>query len=186
MKDFVKRLQRRKEDALEFVVKQYLPLVKGITHKVLSPLGNDGLIEECINDTFLSVWDNAKKFSGDEADFKKWICVVAKYKAVDYYRKQVKENEAVVLVEKHQEGKVWSAEDVAILAENQKEILTLLNELEALDRDIFIMKYLLGYQNIEIADRLELTKAAVDNRLYRGKKRLQEKTRGMTLGGLSL
>ena len=51
-KNFIKRLQRQKEDALEFVVDTYLPLIKGITHKVLLPIQNDGLIEECINDIF--------------------------------------------------------------------------------------------------------------------------------------
>ena len=38
---------------LEFIVDTYLPLIKGITYKVLSPLENDGVIEECINDIFL-------------------------------------------------------------------------------------------------------------------------------------
>ena len=42
-KNFIKRLQRQKEDALEFVVDTYLPLIKGITHKVLLPVQNDGL-----------------------------------------------------------------------------------------------------------------------------------------------
>ena len=46
-KNYIKRLQRQKEDALEFVVDTYLPLIKGITHKVLLPVQNDGLIEEC-------------------------------------------------------------------------------------------------------------------------------------------
>ena len=34
-KNFIKRLKRQKEDALEFVVDTYLPLIKGITYKVL-------------------------------------------------------------------------------------------------------------------------------------------------------
>ena len=43
---------------------------KGITHKVLLPIQNDGLIEECINDIFLSIWNNANKFHGEPSDFK--------------------------------------------------------------------------------------------------------------------
>ena len=69
-KNFIKRLQRQKEDALEFVVDTYLPLIKGITHKVLLPVQNDGLIEECVNDIFLSIWNNANKFHGEPNDFK--------------------------------------------------------------------------------------------------------------------
>ena len=69
-KNYIKRLQRQKEDALEFVVDTYLPLIKGITHKVLLPVQNDGLIEECVNDIFLSIWNNANKFHGEPNDFK--------------------------------------------------------------------------------------------------------------------
>ena len=32
-KNFIKRLKRHEEDALEYIVEQYLPLVKGITQK---------------------------------------------------------------------------------------------------------------------------------------------------------
>jgi len=41
------------------------------------------------------------------------------------------------------------------------------------------MKYFLNMKNEEIGRQLGLTKASVDNRLYRGKKRLQE----IRLGG---
>lgn len=50
--NFIKRLQRQKEDALEFIVDTYLPIIKGITYKVLIPLNDQGVIDECINDIF--------------------------------------------------------------------------------------------------------------------------------------
>ncbi len=68
-KFYKKDYSGKKEDALEFVVDTYLPLIKGITHKVLLPIQNDGLIEECINDIFLSIWNNANKFHGEPSDF---------------------------------------------------------------------------------------------------------------------
>ncbi|MFD3449495.1 hypothetical protein ACFDTO_33490 [Microbacteriaceae bacterium 4G12] len=57
-KNFIKRLKRQKEDALDFIVDTYLPLVKGVTYKILAPIGNPGIIDECINDVFLSVWNH--------------------------------------------------------------------------------------------------------------------------------
>lgn len=183
-KNFIRRLQRHKEDALEFVIDQYLPLVKGVTYKMLAPLGNDGLMEECINDTFLAVWENAGKFTGDATDFKKWLCVIAKYKATDYYRKATKRKELEVVADEHRDSNVLSTEDILVSVENKAEILTLLNELEDMDKNIFIMKYFLGYQNIEVASKLGLTKASVDNRIYRGKKKLHKKGKNLYLGGL--
>lgn len=180
-KNFIQRLQRQKEDALEFIVDQYLPLIKGITYKVLAPLENDGVIEECVNDIFLSIWNHSAKFHGDSIDFKKWICAIAKYKAIDYYRKATKKVEFTssdldLTPEK-------SAEDQLIMIEDKTELIKLINLLEPVDRDIFIMKFFLGLKTEDISKKLGLTRAAVDNRIYRGKKKLTAKAAGFHLGG---
>ncbi|MDM5187967.1 sigma-70 family RNA polymerase sigma factor [Bacillus sp. DX4.1] len=180
-KNFIKRLKRQEEDALEFIVDKYLPLMKGITHKVLMPLQNDGVIEECINDIFLSIWNNANKFHGDSADFKKWIAAIAKFKAIDYYRKATKQveittNDIEVNTEK-------SVEDELILIEDRNELIKLINQLEPVDQKIFIMKFLLGLKTEEVGEKLGLTRAAIDNRIYRGKKKLQKSATNLSLGG---
>ncbi|MCJ8012967.1 sigma-70 family RNA polymerase sigma factor [Paenibacillus sp. KQZ6P-2] len=180
--NFIQRLQRKKEDALEFVIDTYLPLIKGTTYKVLSPLKNDGIIEECINDIFLTIWNNAKKFSGDAADFKKWIYAIAKFKAIDYYRKNRTKTDFITnddldfIPER-------SAEDELILREDQRELIHLINQLEPVDRDIFIMKFFLGLKTEDISQKLGLTRAAIDNRIYRGKKRLYTKAMDLNMGG---
>jgi RNA polymerase sigma-70 factor (ECF subfamily) len=178
-KNFIQRLKRQEEDALEFIVDKYLPLIKGITYKVLTPLENKGVIEECINDIFLSIWNNADKFHGDSKDFKKWVCVIAKFKSIDYYRKVTKKveitsNDMDLNVEK-------SAEDELIMQEDRAELIKLINHLEPIERDIFIMKFFLGLNTEEISLKLGLTKASVDNRIYRGKKRLNKKATNLKL-----
>ena len=182
--NFIHRLQRQKEDALEYVVDIYLPLIKGITYKVLSPLKNDGVIEECINDIFLSIWNNAKKFQGDSTDFKKWICAIAKFKAIDYYRKASKKVEfSSNVMDVNSER---SVEEELIMIEDKAELIKLINLLEPVDRDIFIMKFFLGLKTEDISKKLGLTRSAIDNRIYRGKKRLNHKVTNFNLGGSSL
>lgn len=179
-RNFVKRLQKQKEDALEFVVDAYLPIIKGITHKVLIPLHDPGVIDECINDIFLSIWDNSKKFKGDATDFRKWICTIAKFKAIDYYRKAKKEVE--FSSDYMDMNADLSAEDEVILLEDQSELMKLINQLDPVERDIFIMKYFLGFKTEEIAKKLGLTNASIDNRVYRGKKKLNQKVTSLELG----
>ncbi len=180
--NYIRQLQCNDEDALDFIIDKYLPLVKGVTYKVLSPIGNKGVIDECVNDVFLSIWNNATKFSGTEVnDFKNWVCAIAKFKAIDYYRKYSRNVEITSdYLEVNEEEN--SAEDELILQENREELVRLLNHLDPVDRDIFIMKYFLGLKSSEIAKKLNLTKAAIANRIYRGKKTLNEKNTTLMLG----
>ncbi|MFP5113002.1 sigma-70 family RNA polymerase sigma factor [Bacillaceae bacterium C204] len=178
--NFIQRLQHQKEDALEFIVDKYLPLIKGVTYKVLSPLNNQGVIEECINDIFLSIWNNSKKFHGDSNDFKKWIYAIAKFKSIDYYRRETKKLEVSSnYIDLNAEK---SAEDELIILENRSELIKLINLLEPIEREIFIMRFFLGLKTEDISQKLGLTKASIDNRIYRGKKKLNKRATNLKLG----
>ncbi|WP_369436018.1 hypothetical protein [Lysinibacillus fusiformis] len=61
---FIKRLKKQKEDALEYVIHIYMPLVKGIAINILQPLGKIDAVDDCVNDVFLSVWQHAQQFEG--------------------------------------------------------------------------------------------------------------------------
>lgn len=180
-RNFIKRLKRQEEEALEYVVDHYLPLVKGVVYKVLMPLQQEHLLEECMNDVFLCVWEHSDQFKGDSIDFRKWICAIAKFKAIDYYRRagkgiEVSSEYTDLLVED-------SVEEVLIQIENHEELLQLIHGLDAIDREIFMMKFFLGVKTDEIAARFGLTRAAIDNRIYRGKKKLQQQAINLKLGG---
>ena len=171
--NYLKRLKNKKEDALEFIVDKYLPLVKGVTFKVLYSVGNNEVMEECINDIFLSIWNNSHKFNGDDDDFRKWICAIAKFKAIDYYRKLNKNLE--IAIGDINEKETYSVEDEVIFSEEKEAVIELLNTLNEMDRKIFIMKFFLDIKSEDIAKRFGVTKASIDNRIYRGKKKLREK-----------
>ena len=48
----IKRLQSGKEDALDYIVDRYLPLIKSVVQQVLRPIQREELIGECVNDVF--------------------------------------------------------------------------------------------------------------------------------------
>ncbi|MEO4053135.1 sigma-70 family RNA polymerase sigma factor [Solibacillus sp. CAU 1738] len=179
--NFIKRLQSGKEDALEYIVDKYLPLIKGISYQVLSPFKNDGMIDECVNDIFLSVWYYAKDFNGDSAKFKNWICSIAKFKAIDYYRRAVKNVE--ISSDNLELSPADSIEKDLVRIENRSELMQLINQLEPIDQQIFIRKFFLGENTEEIAYSLGKTKASIDNRIYRGKKKLKVHASDFLMGG---
>jgi len=168
--NFITRLKKQKEDALDYIIEAYLPLVKTIATKILYNMKRPD-IDECVNDVFLTVWQNSHQFKGDTQDFKKWIGMITKYKAIDRYRQAEKQmtNEQTDAPLVLQTSKLQT--DLSVLQREEKnELLLAISQLEEIDRDIFMMKYYMELSNIEIAGHLGLTKAAVDNRLYRGKK----------------
>ncbi|GKV57758.1 DNA-directed RNA polymerase sigma-70 factor [Sporosarcina sp. NCCP-2222] len=170
--NFIKRFKRGKEDALEYVIDEYAGLVKAIIYNSLQSYNDPHLIEEGVSDTFMGAFENAKQFNGDPEDFRKWICTIAKFKAIDKQRSLAKTPVAAVIDE--QQLEVKSAEDEFLIQSSTEELLSMMAKLPQMDRDIFTMKYFLNMRNDEIAKQLGVTKASVDNRLYRGKKRLQQ------------
>ncbi|MEK4229625.1 sigma-70 family RNA polymerase sigma factor [Solibacillus sp. FSL H8-0538] len=171
--NFIKRLKKQNEDALEYVIEEYMPLVKAIALKVLQPMGQASAVDDCINEVFLDVWKHAQTFQGDAVDFKKWIAMVAKYKAIDHYRiydKRASREQTIDTEPLFQT--VRDTQDTVLAREQRNELLFEVAQLDELDRDIFMMKYYLDMKNAEIAETLAITKAAVDNRLYRGKQKL--------------
>lgn len=175
--NFIKRFKKGKEAAFEYVVDVYIGSVKAVVYNTLGSYNDTQLIEECINDTFLGAWDNAKQFDGDAEDFRRWICTIAKFKAVDKQRKKMRMHNPTEITDSQLKPEN-SAESEFMGKETTREVLILLDNLKELDRDIFIMKYFLEMKNEEIAKQLGLTKAAVDNRLYRGKKIIQQTQMG--------
>ena len=171
--NFIKRFKKGKEAAFEFVVDEYIGSVKAVVYNTLGSYNDPQLIEECINDTFVGAWENAKQFDGDPEDFRRWICTIAKFKAVDKQRTQMRVHPPSEVADLQLEVE-QSAEMEFMGKETTREVLHMLSSLKELDRDIFIMKYFLEMKNEEIANHLGLTKAAVDNRLYRGKKIMQQ------------
>ncbi len=171
-KNFVTRLQTQQEDALEYVIEHYSSLVNAIAYKVLSGISMDA-IDDCVNDVFLAVWQNAGQFRGEPEDFKKWIGMMTKYKAIDLFRKLEKQQareQGDDLLE--QKPTCEDLQEQLVKKEEKKDLLLAISKLESVDRDIFMMKYYLHLSTIEIAEALLLSKAAVENRLYRGKKKL--------------
>ena len=169
--NYIQRLKNHKDDALEYIVDKYIPLVKGITYKVLSPLKNEWIIEECINDVFLSVWNNSDKFNGNNDDFKKWICAIAKFKAIDYYRKEVKHLNKDIQI-----NPIFNnfLEDEIIAIENKNELMMAIDCLDKRDKQIIIMKFFLGIKSQDIALKFDVTKSSIDNKIYRIKKKLKD------------
>lgn len=172
--NFIKRLKKQREDALEYIIEQYSPIVHAISCKILSTTSKDA-VDECMNDVFLTVWQHANQFKGDPDDFRKWIAMITKYKAIDRYRqleKQRAREQGDELL--HERPDYEDVQKQLLLKEDKNELLLAISSLQHVDRDIFLKKYYLNLSTSEIAASLNLSVSAIENRLYRGKKKLAQ------------
>lgn len=172
--NLVEQLNDKNTKALDFLVDKYGNLLYKVIYNVLSTYRDKGLMQECLNDVFFSIWENINMFTGSNEKLIHWMCVIAKYKAIDYQRKLVKDKENIDI-----DGCVivsdLRTEDRVLANENRKELLEHINQLEDLDKKIFIMRYFLEEPVNEIANKLGVSRNVVDTRLSRGRKLLKLK-----------
>lgn len=166
-KNFIKKLIKRDEKALIFVMDNYGYLVKKIINKHLFYL--ESYKEECLNDVFLSIWDNIESFNEEKSSFKNWICVIAKYKSIDYLRKYLEKSRTENIDDMHLE-----IEQEKFEMEVKEEFENLISPLNEEDKAIFrkIFYEDISYDNV--SKELNISKDVVYKRVSRGKKKIKE------------
>ena len=172
--NFIKQIKKKNPRALEFVIYHYANLVFNVISGVLNPSYLSRYADDCINDVFWAVWNNVASFDEEKGSFKNWLASVAKYKAIDYKRRLFKQNAAECAIDYDLNDQA-STESLIVSKENSKELVKAINEMSAEDREIFIRRYFLDDRIANIADKLQVPRNTVDQRLSRGRKLLKEK-----------
>lgn len=163
--NFLQELQRRNEDALEFVVRNYGGLLKAVIHRILYDYPEDA--EECLYDTILKIWEHSDTYNGKGA-FESWAAAIAKYAALNRL-KVLKRLEPVADIDE------LSVSDNADLTGNKlfdgffSELIACLNED---DKALFIRIFWQGETIDEAAKRLGKPKSVLYNRISRGKRKI--------------
>lgn len=171
--NFIAELRKKNEKSLEYIIDEYGALVNGIVRNTLINLNNYGLIEECVSDVFLGVWNNIDKFTGDAGKFKSWICCIAKYKAIDYYRSYKSDKQSSFELDEN----LCSDENIeekVLQRMHKRDVIKAINDMDEPDKSIFLMKFFLGMSSSDISEKLNLTCSNVDVKVSRGRKKLRE------------
>ncbi len=72
------------EKSLEFLIHKYL---RPVYNFVYNFVGNDADAEDIVQDVFVKVWKNIKKFN-EKKSFKTWIFTIAKNTSLDFLKKK--------------------------------------------------------------------------------------------------
>lgn len=173
--NFVEQMKKRNEKSLEYVIDNYVWILKTVIKRHLFYLPN--YYDECMNDCLLSIWENIHYYDPGRSSFKNWIGGIAKYKSIDYVRKYLKdlENENI-------EDMNLPVEDNSLKEMLSKEISEeterLLSSLSKEDREIFKNIYFEDKDINQVSKDTGLSKPILYNRLSRGKKKIRKEKEG--------
>ena len=173
--NFIQQLVAKNEDALEYVIKKYKKIVSSVIDKYLNLIPS--YKEDCINDVFFAVWENADTYDSSKNTFANWICGVARIKSLDYQRKFTKLLSKSSIYEENIFNNL-KVNDIYEVFEKtfSKETEQMLSCLSPKDRELFIKLYVNGETFEEISCNMGVSKSVLYNRLSRAKKAIRNLT----------
>ncbi len=139
-------------------------------------------IEDLTAETFMRAWKARKNFTGNEKDALRWVLRIARNLVIDTHRRQSLRGTQQSF-EEHQDYLPSKAADTipeaALLAKEQEEnLLATLQRLPGDQREMIVLRYILGWQVKEIAAYLEMAENTVSVYLRRGLKRMRDEWPG--------
>ena len=176
-KKIISLLVAKDETGLTLFKNKYDKLLRYVISGILN--GHESDIEECLNDTYLKLWDNASTYDFHKASLKNYSVVIARNLAINRLRQvsrysfiePYEESEAAI---NNLPGKSSdNPEEALITKENIQTIKTLISKIKGTDRKILELKFFYMQDSASIAKILGLTVSAVDNRMYKLRKKLR-------------
>jgi len=151
-----------------------LPLTKFIVKRVG---GDHDAVEEVFSRTITAAWEGFDSFKHKSTYFT-WICRIALNKIADYYREQVNENSVVIApfledLADIKDSNLTPSEKLA-LHELRASVRACINLLPPDKKRLLFLRYWRDLTIKQIAKRLRVSDKAVEGKLYRARKKLDE------------
>jgi RNA polymerase sigma-70 factor (ECF subfamily) len=162
-RQLVERAQHGDRDALEQL---YLLHFDRIYSYLRVSVGNRHDAEDLATQTFLRMLESIGRFRRQSAPFSAWLFRIAHNLTVDHFRARRRELVEDEVPEPLGEEES-SAEEQALDSMAQAGMLGLIEELSAEQRQVLALKFVFGFDNLEIAGILGKTEGAVKSLQHR-------------------
>lgn len=171
-------LQARQDGAMEQFQTAYTPLLRYVIAPILT---DERDREECLSDVLLRVWDSIGTFDSGKAALTTWLTHLTRNAALNRRRANERRREGGALDETVPDS-TDGPEQSLLKAETARALWAAVERLGRGDRELFLRKYYYYQPTAQIAAESGLTVRAVEGRLYRVRKRLQEELGGVIHG----
>lgn len=167
--ELLERLRNREQAALTQAIHRYSKYVAAVVKKTLGEDCTKQDMEELTSDAFVALWGKAKQLR-DDSDLRYWLAVVARNAAL---RRREKEKGSQGL-ESNFLYYIPSPEGELERKERFREVREAVDEMEPVDREIFLRHYFWHQPVEQIAREMEKNQSAIKSRLSRGREKLRK------------
>lgn len=165
----------------------YMGLVCTIIREKLNTVCDEFEMEACASDVFVEFYNNIDRYAGEKGSIKAFICVIAKRRAIDLFRRKSKEIGNISIDNDDVNYSLADSVNIEkeyIEKERRKAIFDAVQSLKEPDHEIIVRKYYMGESSKDISERLSMTVTAVDTRSSRALGKLRKMLGNSILGGI--
>lgn len=163
---------KRSDEAIKELAKKYEKLIQ---HIAFQYLGNEEDTGECVDDTYMSVWNSIPPQRPD--NLKAYVCRIARNRAINLFRAGGAQKRSAITVAIDELIEDVSCEGVEEEIE-AKELGQLINNfLDNCEKDMramFVRRYYMGESIKEIAEQMSCKENTVIKKLSRTKSALKQ------------
>lgn len=171
-------LMKKPGAGLEKLMNTYAGLVYTIVLNKLSAVCPKEDIEECVSSVFFEAFEKRANIDLSKGTIKSFLATIAKRRAIDMYRKNIKEHTAILPL--HALGgipdKSHGCSEPQVLSDAFDTRNLLISSIKALgepDSEIFIRKYYFGQSTRVIAGLMNFKENTIDKKVSRGLRKLR-------------
>ena len=163
-------------DRDEPLVELYGRYAKRVYGLGLRLLGDQGLAEDLVQETFLRLWRSAPRFDPDRASVRTFLFTIARRAAVDLWRRRDRHEALGLESEPVVDDEAFEALLVSL------DVREALDELSAKHREVLELHYRGDLTQQQISERLEVPLGTVKTRTYHALRALKSKLEELELG----
>ena len=156
------------EAAVRAVYRQFAGLVMSVAQRVL---GDKGLAEEAVQQTFLQAWRNASTFEAGR-EFAPWLVTIARRVAIDIQRRENRRAATALDDADPTDAALVTLPPSAEQAWEAGQVRLAIDSLPPDEREVVRLQHLSGCTHQQIADQLGVALGTVKSRSFRAHKAL--------------
>lgn len=173
-REFVGEVLRKDRKATAEFIGRHADCVYGYVRRRLIP--HNELVEDLVQEIFLSAWENLDKFRGD-SPLRSWLLGIARHKVEDHYRRRLKE---VPFAEEDEispsePATFYDAEEMLDKRQASRRTWEILGSLPEIHRIILLWKYWEERSLGEIAEQTGRTEKAIERLLARARHQFKKR-----------